>query len=208
MARIAGACLLCDAPAGAVANLCPACRRPLERLAAGAPSRLVAYAYAPPVSTLVHWMKFEGSLPAARTLGALLTDAVLEARMPRPDAIVPVPLHAGRLRARGFNQALELARPLARRLGCPLLPRVCRRVRATHAQSRLAGLAERRRNVADAFRVERPLAHLPRVAVVDDVLTTGATVDAVARALRGAGVARVMIWVCAGRSPGRRETRA
>jgi ComF family protein len=149
-------------------------------------------------------MKFDGNLPAALTLGVLFREAVTGALAQTgavlPDAIVPVPLHRGRLRTRGFNQALELARPLARALRRPLLARACLRVRATQPQSSLNSAAARRRNMANAFRLARPLTGLQRVAIVDDVLTTGATAQSLARLLRTAGIAQVAVWACAGPS--------
>ncbi len=111
------------------------------------------------------------------------------------DAILcPVPLHATRLRARGFNQALLLARGLARRRGLALAPRLLARVRPTSEHAGL-GAEARRNNVRDVFRV-RPgpaLAGRP-VVLVDDVLTTGATADACARALLAAGASRVDVY--------------
>jgi ComF family protein len=116
-------------------------------------------------------------------------------RGPRPDRIAPVPLHLARWRERGFNQATELARPLARRLGVPLDERLVARRRATPPLWRL-GPADRRRLLAGAFEARRDLTGL-RIAVVDDVLTSGATADALARELRRAGAARVEIWAVA-----------
>lgn len=203
---LADICLLCDLPAGPVPNLCAACRASLPRLEGQSPARVVAYAYSAPISTLIHWMKFEANLPAALTLGVLLSEAVMRALAQTgamlPDAIVPVPLHRSRLRTRGFNQALELARPVARALGRPLLARACLRVRATRPQSSLSSAAARRRNMADAFHLARPLTGLRRVAIVDDVLTTGATAQTLARLLRTAGIEQVAVWACAGRSAG------
>jgi len=195
-------CLLCDLPADSVPNLCAGCAGSLPRLERAKSTRVVAFRYELPVSTLIHWMKFEANLPAAFTLGVLLAERVAEALTavgtPWPDAIVPVPLHRARLRARGFNQSLELARPVSRRLGLPLLTDSCLRTRATEPQSSLASDTQRRRNVADAFRVRRPLTGLNRLAIVDDVLTTGATAGSLARTLRAAGIPQVMIWACAG----------
>ena len=195
-------CLLCDLPAGSVPNLCAGCAGSLPRLPHTAGTRVVAFRYGMPVSTLIHWMKFEANLPAALTLGVLLAERVAEAlavgATPWPDAIVPVPLHRARLRARGFNQSLELARPVSRRLRLPLLAGSCVRARATAPQSSLASDAERRRNVTEAFRVARPLSGVQRLAIVDDVLTTGATAGSLARTLRGAGVRQVTMWACAG----------
>jgi len=204
-ALLPGLCLLCDGPAGAVPNLCAACAAGMPRLALQSRHRLVAFAYSPPVSTLIHWMKFQGNLPAARSLGVLLAESVCESlALPGavlPDAIVPVPLHRDRLRARGFNQAVEVARPVSRRLDRPLLTRACVRTRATQPQSSLGSAPERRRNVAGAFTLGATLKGLRRVAIVDDVVTTGATAQELARTLRAAGVSQVMIWACAGRPP-------
>jgi len=196
-------CLLCDLPAGRLPNLCAGCARTLPRLAHQSRNRVVAFAYAAPVSTLIHWIKFEANLPAALTLGTLLAQTIGEgladASTLLPDAIVPVPLHRDRLRSRGFNQALELARPVSRHLGRPILARACVRSRATRPQSSLDSAVDRRRNVAGAFSVRQPLVGLRRIAIVDDVLTTGATAQELARTLRAAGIHQVVIWACAGR---------
>lgn len=193
------ACLLCDAPAGDIPNLCPGCAAALTHAPYRGPARIVAFRYASPISSLIHRMKFEASLPAARTLGTLLADAIAIADPPLPDAILPVPLHRDRLRQRGFNQALELARPVSRRVGRPVLVRACTRIHATRPQTLVRGLAQRKRNLAGVFRIDRPLTDLRCVAIVDDVVTTGTTVLELARTLRGAGVKRVLIWACAGR---------
>jgi ComF family protein len=109
-----------------------------------------------------------------------------------------VPLHPARLRERGFNQALELARPLGRRLAVPVAPRLIRRITPTRPQQGLRG-RERRHNVGTRSRRHPGLsADPPRsVALVDDVMTTGSTVGEIARLLRQAGVERVEVWVLA-----------
>jgi predicted amidophosphoribosyltransferase len=117
----------------------------------------------------------------------------------RPDALIPLPLHPRRLRARGYDQALELARPLAQRFGLPLRTDLLTRVRDTAPQSRLDAPA-RRKNLRRAFAVHRTaLARTPlkHVVLIDDVMTTGATLHAAAEALLRAGVERVDAWVCA-----------
>ena len=140
--------------------------------------------------------KFHNDLTAGRLLSQLMAETC--ARLPRPDAVIPIPLHRARLRHRGYDQALELARPLARALSLPLLDTALLRVRATSAQSELDANA-RRRNLRHAFAVAAAPAHaLPRhVVLVDDVMTTGATLHAAAKALLRAGVQRVDAWVCA-----------
>lgn len=153
-----------------------------------------AFVYRSPLDRLLPRAKFHGDLAALALLGRLMAHALGDAA--RPEALVPLPLHARRLRQRGYDQALELARPLARWLDLPLRDDVLLRVRATSAQSRLDAAA-RQRNLRQAF-VVRPRVALPsHVALVDDVMTTGATVRSAAHALLRAGVARVDVWVCA-----------
>jgi ComF family protein len=112
-----------------------------------------------------------------------------------PDLLLPMPLHPARLRERGFNQAAEIARPLARRLGCPVALTTLVRDVDTAPQVGLPWHA-RAANVRGAFRCEEDLRGL-RVAVVDDVLTTGATLHEVARCLKGRGAGWVENWVVA-----------
>ncbi|TYT26417.1 ComF family protein [Luteimonas viscosa] len=187
------ACPRCAVPlpeAGMADTPCGACQRrpsPLQQAHA-------AFVYGAPLDRLLPRFKFHRDLAAGR----LLADAMATcfATLPRPGALLPVPLHAGRLRRRGYDQALELARPLARTLRLPLLDGALVRTRATAPQSELDA-ASRRRNLRGAFAV-RGGARLPaHVALVDDVMTTGATLHAAAFALRRAGVARVDAWVCA-----------
>ncbi len=150
--------------------------------------------YGFPVDRLLPRFKFHHDLAAGRLLAQLMADAF--GPLPLPQALVPIPLHRARLRQRGYDQALELARPLARLLQLPLLADALRRRRDTAPQSRLDA-GQRRRNLRGAF-VLQPGATLPaHVVLVDDVMTTGATLHAAATALRRAGVARVDAWVCA-----------
>ena len=150
-----------------------------------------------PLAAAVHALKFRGRRGVAAVLGARLAEAHSFA----PGAlVVPVPLHPSRLRARGYNQALLLARPLARRRGLPLNPRVLVRLRPTPAQSSL-GAAHRAVNLDGAFAVREPArVRGRRVALVDDVLTTGATAHACAVALLDAGATGVDVYTV-GRTP-------
>lgn len=150
--------------------------------------------YAAPLDRLLLRFKFHDDLAAGRLLARLMADAC--AHLSRPDALLPIPLHHGRLRSRGYDQALELARPLAHALALPLRADLLLRVRVTAAQSELSALA-RRRNVRNAFSVRSGVALPAHVVLIDDVMTTGATLHAAAKALRRAGVQRVDAWVCA-----------
>jgi len=119
---------------------------------------------------------------------------------PRPDWIIPVPLAPERLALRGYNQAGLLARELSRALALPCAPQALRRWRSTAAQSRMAHAADRRRNLQGAFMPTPewlPRLQGRRVALVDDVMTTGATLFEAARCLRQAGAAEVWCWVLA-----------
>ena len=144
---------------------------------------------------LIHRMKYRGQLPITRILGCVLGKRLAERGALQVDAIVPVPLHAERERKRGYNQAREIAVFAARELGLPVHDRLARRIRETTEQTGLAAGA-RRRNLRGAFATEA--GDVPsRVAIVDDVLTTGATAETLALALRRAGCRRIEVWAVA-----------
>jgi ComF family protein len=126
-------------------------------------------------------------------LGTLLARHRAALATPLPELLVPVPLHDARLRHRGYNQADELARYMSRALGLPRAPLLLERTRATSAQS-LASGAERRQRVRGVFRCTRPLQG-ERLALIDDVLTTGSTAQAAAEALLAAGAGPIELWV-------------
>jgi len=143
------------------------------------------FAYRFPADALVHALKFRNELALAPFLSSLLKE-----RIGQPvDCIVPVPLSAQRLRERGYNQSVEIAR----HLGGKLEIGACVRERDAPPQAGLDREA-RRRNVRGAFRCKRSFTG-ERIAVVDDVMTTGATLDELARTLKQAGAQRVVNWV-------------
>lgn len=150
--------------------------------------------YAFPLDRLLPRLKFHRDFAAGRVLAQCMAER--QVTLPRPDALIPIPLHRARLRERGYDQALELARPLARASGIPLLDQALRRRKGTRAQSRLDADA-RQRNLRDAFHVDAGIALPARAVLVDDVMTTGATLHAAAKVLHQAGVQRVDAWVCA-----------
>lgn len=183
-------CVQCSAPLP-LSGMCGYCqRRPpaFDRTVA-------AFHYLPPLDAMIKRLKFNGDLRLARLLGSLMVDHLGGSEAVLPDVIVPVPLHVQRLRERGFNQALELARPIAERFGAPLDWRHVVRTRATDPQSELPAKL-RSRNVKGAFSVAPEFA-AQRVAIVDDVMTTGHTVNELAATLRRAGVVDISVWVCA-----------
>jgi len=203
-----GSCFLCRGSASAL--LCAACDADLPRLAAERCPRcalpsprgetcgrclahpphydatVAALSYAFPADALVHALKFRGELALAPLLAGLLSESIDSGA----DYLLPVPLSRERLRQRGYNQALEIARHLRRGR---LLVDACERSRDTAPQLELP-YQERRRNVRGCFIAKRAFDGAV-VALVDDVMTTGATLDEMARTLKAAGASRVVNWV-------------
>jgi ComF family protein len=154
------------------------------------------FRYEDPVDHMITALKFRGEMGFARVLGTLLARRIGAADLRLPQALVPMPLHAARYRERGFNQAAAIAAHVAPRLRVPLATRLLTRERATAAQSGLSAAA-RRENIQHAFAV-MPGCRVPaRVALLDDVLTTGSTAAAAAAALRAGGARQVTLWICA-----------
>jgi ComF family protein len=191
-------CPRCALPLQAPAPLCGEC---LEReppfAAAWAPFR-----YAHPLDLLEARFKFRGDLAAGRALADLLIEREVEEAPARPALMIPIPLHVSRLRERGYNQTLELAKPLARALDIPLRHDLLFRTRSTPPQTGLDAKA-RRRNLRGAFALDESVRLPDHVVVFDDVMTTGATLREAARVLVRAGVSRVDGWALA-RAPHRR----
>jgi ComF family protein len=185
------ACRRCGLPwVGGVEPDCGACRLsppPFTRVHS-------PFCYRSPIDRLLPRFKFHGDLAAGALLASLMTWTLDPEH--RPQALVPVPLHRSRLRARGYDQALELARALAQAGAPPLLAGALHRARPTRAQSQL-GAEARRGNVCGAFALRRGLQLPAHIALVDDVMTTGATVSECARVLLAGGVQRVDVWTIA-----------
>jgi ComF family protein len=196
-------CAACDADLPRLKGaLCPRCALPSTagaicgRCLARPPrydATVAALEYRFPADVLVHALKFRGELGLAALLGRLLAGRI--APDPPVHLILPVPLAARRLRERGYNHALEIARYVASATGARLAPEACERSRDTPAQIGLPW-AERATNVRGAFRAPRPLDGAT-IAVLDDVMTTGATLDEIAGVLKDSGAARVVNWVVA-----------
>ena len=207
-------CLLCAAPAHThplcaecYAQLpwlptlhCPQCAIPTStgNLCGGClshPPRFDAvtatFSYAWPLAPLIHHYKYAGNLALAHLLGQALAAHTNRA----VDCIIPMPLSPARLRERGFNQAQEIARVVSRATGIKLAAEACRRVRDSAPQATLPW-KERAKNIRGAFVCDADLSGM-RVAVIDDVLTTGATLNELARNLRKAGAIEIQGWVVA-----------
>ena len=175
-------------PEGAEVDICARCQQappPLDRCDA-------LFHYQAPVDGWIQQLKFHEDLSAAQLLGELLASKI---RLPPEDFyLLPVPLHKKRLRQRGFNQALEISRPLLQSGIKPLTIKV-RRKNITAAQSSLKREA-RKKNLHGAFSVQGTLDQ-KSVLIIDDVMTTGATLNELALQLRYAGAKRIYAWVVA-----------
>lgn len=183
-------CAACDASVPFRTVFCGPCAASVEPASQGG-DVVAPFLYGGAVARAITRFKYEGRADLARPLSDLLARCVGQVGAGPDDVTVPVPLHPNRLTERGFNQAALLARAFARRSGARVAPRALERLRDTAQQASLDRVA-RASNVMDAFRVRTPSVVAGRhVVLVDDVCTTGATLDACARALGDAGAARV-----------------
>ena len=184
-----GLTLMNRAPAEA---LCGACQREPPAF----DQTLVVADYAPPIDALVQDLKFRAQLPLASAFGRLLIRAA-GSSLQNADVLLPVPLSRERLEQRGFNQALEIARPVARAWQMPVIIDSCVRTKNTSAQAELP-LTQRRVNMRGAFAVrDRRIIDNQHVVVVDDVMTTGHTLQELAACLKRHGAARISNLVLA-----------
>jgi len=184
-------CHVCALPVAMPSPLCGRCLicRPAYKKC------IATFNYWQPVTYLIQSLKFHDKLAYASLLGTIMADT-LETRLDQlPDVIIPVPLHGTRLRERGYNQALELARPIAKKLLVSIDVLSCCRSRSTSVQSLLSA-KDRHKNVAGAFEFSN-IEKYKRVAIVDDVMTTGHTINELTSTLLRAGVEEVLVWVCA-----------
>jgi len=217
-----GTCLLCAARAPSGKDFCPACERTLPRTASTCPrcaahviatevegvpcgecqahppafiSARAAFRYASPVDRLIQNLKYHDRLELSRLLGGYLAEHLQTLDDSRPDVVVPVPLHTSRLRERGYNQSLEIARFVAQALELPINWKDAQRTRPTIPQTELSR-EQRRKNVRGAFLTRDNFAGLS-VAIVDDVMTSGHTANALTDSLLRSGAVEVRVWVVA-----------
>lgn len=186
------ACLTCALPLAHGQN-CGACiNEPLCTHRCLSP-----FIYKPPISNFIMQLKFQQQLWCGRLLGQLLTIAIQEhyKNLALPECIIPIPLHNQRLRQRGFNQAIEIAKPIAKQFQIPLLYNYYYRRLNTQPQSQLSA-AQRRQNLNSAFSWrKRP--QVKYVAVLDDVITTGQTIREFNKILGQQGIEKIDVWSCA-----------
>lgn len=222
-------CVLCGYPAHHSSNICipcqqelpilsHACRRCAQFLHATESLDLICgaclkgptpfdfthalFPYQPPIMQLIIQLKFQHQLSHAKAFGELLTQKIQQEwyrNRPLPDLIIPVPLHPMRLKERGFNQALEIARPIAKTLVIPIDIHGVKRIKHTAAHSGLSSAADRKLNIENAFAATYCNFSDLSIAVIDDVITTGHTIREFCRVLKQHGAKRIDVWCCARR---------
>lgn len=154
---------------------------------------LVSYQF--PAAQLLLSLKYKNQLLLAHEFGRRLAEKILQLEVPLPDYIIPVPLHPARLFSRGYNQALEISRAISAVLAVPVNYKIAKRIRNTLPQFNLSP-GDRGRNIKGAFKINgRAIAG--KVAIVDDIVTTGHTANELAAQLKTAGAAEVSLWACA-----------
>jgi len=199
-----GTCILCGLPSRRDQDLCRGCEQDLpwkpsnNNLYPTVTHQTVAvFEYKFPVQQLIVRLKFANKLVYGKVLGELMASYLANyyRDLPLPQVIIPVPLHKKRYKERGYNQSLELAVPIASIFQLPLLVNACIRTKNTKAQSKLSE-SKRNKNIRGAFVVAANF-NYNYVAIVDDVVTTGATIIELCRELKKSGVTKIDVWCCA-----------
>ncbi|WP_232004057.1 ComF family protein [Legionella jordanis] len=153
----------------------------------------IAYRFEEPLRTLLHDYKYNSALFLRKVLAKLMLDALPDSGL-NSECLIPVPLHSQRLKDRGFNQSAELCKLLSRHTGIPYHLNLCRKIRPTEAQMTL-NIRKRQKNLTNAFAVEAR--NYKHITLVDDLLTTGNTVQQISKLFKEQGVEHIDVWCCA-----------
>lgn len=204
-------CLECEDDMPTLINACVQCASPLPQstknkqycgaclLSPLKPYRVFSpFIYKPPIDRLIAQLKFKHHLTVATVLGQLMVNKlqkIYQSEGNYPSLMIPIPLHAERLKERGFNQALELARVINRKIPIPLDYQNCIRIKKTLSQTGLSA-NERAKNIKNAFILKKPL-NTAHICLIDDVLTTGHTAFSLSEILLKNGAKHIDIWSCA-----------
>jgi ComF family protein len=188
------ACPHCALPVMNTGMSCGNCLSASRRITRGF---FAPFLYTFPVDRLIHDLKYHARIEVAGFLGRWMAQVAVASGLSMPQCLVPVPLHRSRIAERGYNQSLEIARAAGSMLDIPVCYGLCGRTVNTPPQS-TSSFTERERNLKGAFAVARHPRRLPgHVTIVDDVITTGATVNELARVLDRYGVTRIDVWAAA-----------
>lgn len=189
-------CIICSAPFASSHNqqnalICGKCQKSPPHYS----TSIIPHIYSSPLKQFITQLKFHHNLSYVPVLAHSFIEAVKARKNNLPECIIPVPLHSERLRERGFNQALELARIISKQLKIPLDYSLSQRNKATPFQSGLSA-KQRKQNLKNAFSINKSRSY-KHVAIFDDVVTTGTTVNELAKQLKQNGVEIIEVWAIA-----------
>jgi ComF family protein len=194
-------CLLCRDISNTAVSLCQSCLETLpwqhnlgSQQIQGSPATIL-FQYESIIPHFIMQLKFQKKLNIAYLLGNLLAEKIKASATTLPEAIIPIPLHWKRLQERGFNQALEIAKPISKALNIPIITKGIRRKKFTQPQATLK-TKERHKNMKNAFIIENFI-DIEHVAILDDVVTTGQTLKEFLRALNKSSIKKIEIWCAA-----------
>ncbi len=208
VSRVISLCKSCEGDLPILVNACKTCGLPLDvenknnivcghclQTSTSVDYTLCLYHYQAPLDYLITALKYKQQLSHAAILGDLLLRRLQQQITEElPDCIIPVPLHKKRLIKRGFNQSLEIARPVAKKLNIQIDVKSVRRKKLTLAQADLSA-AQRKKNVKDCFEIQSKEKMIySHVVIIDDVVTTGSTINELAKLLKQSGVKKVGVW--------------
>lgn len=154
---------------------------------------VAGYRYVFPIDVMIQKLKYGLDLTLTPILANFIVSKISNNSL--PDAIIPVPLHSEKIKIRGFNQAIEISRYVSKQTGIPVLSNICFRIKNTPSQTELPW-KKRQQNVRNAFKCQSDLTN-KHIAILDDVMTSGATVNALAKEIIKQGAAKVSVWVAA-----------
>lgn len=181
------ACRICATPIPENNPICGQClnqKNPFDQT-------IAVFKYEPPVSQMITGLKFSAKLHYAPLFGKLLAEKISN----KPEIIIPIPLHKKRLKERGFNQSLEIAKQIGKQLHIPIDAKSCQRIIHTQPQAQVPA-KDRKKNVKNAFEIIQKIS-ANHIAVIDDVVTTGHTIYAFCQMLRKHGVQHIDVWCIA-----------
>lgn len=188
------ACSVCAAPLAEISarKICAICLKkdPFFH------SSTIPLIYNYPIKNLIKLLKYKEKIFLSTFFSSILAQEIKTNNTDFPDAILAVPLHSLRYRKRGFNQSELIANDLQKQLGIPTISKICQRVINTSSQTGLA-LVSRKKNVRNAFSCKTLPSHVKHIAILDDVVTTGSTVNELARCLTLVGAEKIDVWACA-----------
>lgn len=181
------ACHICASPLPENNTICGQCltrKKPFDQT-------ISIFKYEPPVSAMITGLKFSAKLHYATLFGKLLARKIIQ----KPELIIPIPLHKNRLKERGFNQSLEIAKQIGKQLNIPIDVKSCQRIIHTQPQAQIPA-KDRKKNVQNAFGMVQKIS-TNHIAVIDDVVTTGHTISSFCQMLKQQGVQHIDVWCIA-----------